>query len=228
MDPKRLGKFIADRRKELGLTQAQLSKKLYVTDKAVSRWERGIGLPDINNIESLAAALDVSLLELMQAQRNDACNISTNEAEMLLLDTIRLSNTHNKPIKYIGNVVLIAFSVIALMTLCVLISDWKIAIFSAGSIIAGLIALSIPIWHITIRQSSGTAVSAISSLGFALLSLTIQFIDIADELHTHDITAIEDTIDGLIIVVLVFTGVTLILNFIMSVFPTRKRPFLKS
>ena len=91
MDPKRLGKFIADRRKELGLTQAQLSKKLYVTDKAVSRWERGIGLPDINNIEALAAALDVSLLELMQAQRNDACNISTNEAEILLLDTIRLS-----------------------------------------------------------------------------------------------------------------------------------------
>lgn len=104
----------------------------------------------------------------------------------------------------------------------------QIAIFSAGSIIAGLIALSIPIWHITIRQSSGTAVSAISSLGFALLSLTIQFIDIADELHTHDITALEDTIGGLIIVVLVFTGVTLILNFIMSVFPTRKRPFLKS
>lgn len=123
MDPKRLGKFIADRRKELGLTQAQLSKKLYVTDKAVSRWERGIGLPDINNIEALAAALDVSLLELMQAQRNDACNISTNEAEILLLDTIRLSNTHNKPIRYIGNVVLIAFSVIAAMTLCVLISN---------------------------------------------------------------------------------------------------------
>ena len=41
MDAQRMGSFIAQRRKELGLTQAELAEKLHVTDKAVSRWERG-------------------------------------------------------------------------------------------------------------------------------------------------------------------------------------------
>lgn len=51
MDAKQLGPFIAERRKELGMTQTHLAKKLHVTDKAVSRWERGVGLPDINSIK---------------------------------------------------------------------------------------------------------------------------------------------------------------------------------
>jgi len=69
MDAKKLGAFIAQRRKELNLTQADLAEKLHVTDKAVSRWERGLGLPDINTIEPLALALEVSLAEVMKAER---------------------------------------------------------------------------------------------------------------------------------------------------------------
>ena len=42
MDAKKIGSFIADQRKALGLTQAGLAGKLHVTDKAVSRWERGV------------------------------------------------------------------------------------------------------------------------------------------------------------------------------------------
>ena len=64
MDAKKLGQFIADRRKTLGYTQADLAEKLHVTDKAVSRWERGLGLPDINTIEPLSNALNVSILKL--------------------------------------------------------------------------------------------------------------------------------------------------------------------
>lgn len=44
MDAQKLGKFIADQRKGLGLTQADLAEKLHVTDKAISRWERGSSL----------------------------------------------------------------------------------------------------------------------------------------------------------------------------------------
>lgn len=58
MDNQKLGIFITELRKEKGLTQAQLAQKLNVTDKAVSKWERGVGFPDIKLLEPLADVLD--------------------------------------------------------------------------------------------------------------------------------------------------------------------------
>ena len=69
MDPQEFGVFVQARRKELGMTQSDLAEKLQVTAKAVSRWERGVGFPDIHLLEPLAAALEISLIELMQSQR---------------------------------------------------------------------------------------------------------------------------------------------------------------
>lgn len=68
MDAKKFGVFILQRRKEQHMTQAELAGKIGVTDKAVSRWERGLGFPDINTMEPLADALEVSLLELMRSE----------------------------------------------------------------------------------------------------------------------------------------------------------------
>lgn len=67
MDAKTFGAFLADTRRERGMTQAELAELIHVTDKAVSRWERGIGFPDINTLEPLADALGVSLSQLMHA-----------------------------------------------------------------------------------------------------------------------------------------------------------------
>lgn len=67
MDAEKFGSFIAKSRKEKNMTQAELAIKIKVTDKAVSRWERGLGFPDINNLEPLAEALEVSVLELMKS-----------------------------------------------------------------------------------------------------------------------------------------------------------------
>ena len=69
MDAHKFGAFVAQCRKERNMTQAELASKIQVTDKAVSRWERGIGFPDINTIEPLASALEVSVLELMKSER---------------------------------------------------------------------------------------------------------------------------------------------------------------
>ena len=92
MDAQKLGSFIATQRKELGLTQSDLAEKLHVTDKAISRWERGVGLPDINTIEPLATALNVSVLEVMKAElvvdaisEQDTTNVIKNVFELVYL-----------------------------------------------------------------------------------------------------------------------------------------------
>ena len=59
-----------ERRKQLGMTQAELAEKINVTDKAVSRWERGLGFPDINTLEPLADALGIEVVELMRSEIN--------------------------------------------------------------------------------------------------------------------------------------------------------------
>jgi len=69
MNPQIFGAFIQERRKELGLTQSELAEKLYVTPKAVSRWERGVGFPDVRLLEPLADALGLTVIELMQSQK---------------------------------------------------------------------------------------------------------------------------------------------------------------
>lgn len=66
MEAKELGEYIAQKRKEKQITQKELAKRLNVTDKAVSRWERGLGFPDINTLELLANALEITLTELMR------------------------------------------------------------------------------------------------------------------------------------------------------------------
>lgn len=65
MDAKATGALIAGRRKELGLSQAELAERLHVTDKAVSRWETGRGMPAIDSLEPLAEALSLTVSELL-------------------------------------------------------------------------------------------------------------------------------------------------------------------
>lgn len=69
MDAQKFGTFIAQCRKEKHMTQTELAKKLMITDKAVSRWERGKGFPDISLLLPLASALDLSLTELMCSEK---------------------------------------------------------------------------------------------------------------------------------------------------------------
>ena len=88
MDAQKFGAFIAEMRKARGLTQAALAAQLHVTDKAVSRWERGLGFPDINTMEPLAAALGVTVLELMRSERLPEGAVSNEEASEAITDTL--------------------------------------------------------------------------------------------------------------------------------------------
>ena len=71
MNYEKIGKFIAELRKEQKMTQKDLANKLFITDSAISKWERGFGCPDISLIEDLSKALGVSVNEILAGERID-------------------------------------------------------------------------------------------------------------------------------------------------------------
>lgn len=74
-----IGKFILELRKEKGLTQKELGEKLFVTDKAVSKWERGLSLPDITILPKLAKILDVEVADILVGQKGSNKDINIKE-----------------------------------------------------------------------------------------------------------------------------------------------------
>ena len=126
MDAKIFGAFIAECRKEKKMTQADLAMKLNVTDKAVSRWERGIGFPDINTIEPLASALEISVLELMKSERIISNKVTKEEATGVLTDTLNVVKLQRRQER---KNVLFILGVIAVVVIGVLFFDsieWQI------------------------------------------------------------------------------------------------------
>lgn len=69
MDNLKTGAFIKSCRKEKKMTQKELADRLHVTDRAVSKWERGLSAPDIALLEPLASALGVTIVELLSRER---------------------------------------------------------------------------------------------------------------------------------------------------------------
>lgn len=98
MDAHKFGAFIAENRKIKNMTQAELAVKLQVTDKAVSRWERGLGFPDINTIEPLAAALDLSIRELMKSEKITTENKEISESQVMEMmdDAIKMEKENQR------------------------------------------------------------------------------------------------------------------------------------
>lgn len=75
MDLIKIGKYIAEKRKALGLTQKQLAEKLNMSDKSVSKWERGICLPDVSIYMELCSILRISINEFLTGEDIGAENV---------------------------------------------------------------------------------------------------------------------------------------------------------
>lgn len=92
IDRDRFGAFVAALRRERGMTQKDLAGRLAVTDKAVSKWERGQGLPDVTLLIPLAQALGVTVTELLECRRMEPeTPVSVQDAETLVRRVIDLS-----------------------------------------------------------------------------------------------------------------------------------------
>lgn len=93
IDNQRFGQFVSQLRKEQGLTQRQLAEQLSISDKAVSKWERGLSLPDIALLLPLAELLGVSALELLKGERlPENSTFSMADVENMMRETLRLSD----------------------------------------------------------------------------------------------------------------------------------------
>ena len=68
MDQIKIGKFIQEKRKEKGITQSELAEKLYITDRAISKWENGICMPDVDNINELCKILNITINDLFSGE----------------------------------------------------------------------------------------------------------------------------------------------------------------
>ena len=130
MDQLKIGKFIAECRKQKQLTQLQLADKLGITDKAISKWERGIAMPDTSIMLELCDILCISVNELLNGEMINMEN-SNEKNEQLLLDMAKELETKNKTIWS---------------------SMWAIMIVSMTALIAGIfiVAFLIPegIWQL--------------------------------------------------------------------------------
>jgi len=71
MDIQATGQLIAQARRDKGLTQKQLAQQLNLSDRTISRWERGVGFPDISLLEPLSNALDIPVLDLLRGERQE-------------------------------------------------------------------------------------------------------------------------------------------------------------
>lgn len=109
MNKEKFGEFVCKLRKEKGMTQEDLGNKLHLTNKAISKWERGLSFPDICILQEIAKALDVSVLELLNGERNTEASISSDVANRIIEDTVKHSG---QLIKKVRRKVTIAISLI--------------------------------------------------------------------------------------------------------------------
>ena len=108
MNNEKTGVLIAAIRKEKGLTQEQLGEKLYVTGKAVSKWERGDSAPGIDLLEPLARELDITVTELLAGERVPQEDLPV-KSEEIIIETVRQERLNRKRFLFVCVAILLLF-----------------------------------------------------------------------------------------------------------------------
>ena len=106
MDLIKIGKYIASKRKSLGMTQKQLAEKLGMSDKSVSKWERGVCLPDVSVYKELCSILGISLNEFL-AGEDIAQENMIQKSETNIIEVIRDNINKQKCLKVMKCIVLV-------------------------------------------------------------------------------------------------------------------------
>ncbi len=138
MDQIKIGRFIAERRKLRNLTQMQLAEKLGITDRAISKWETGKGMPDASLMLDLCAELQISVNELLCGEVIEMTNYN-EKAEKQLLEMAKEKEKKDKQLLHIE--IFIGILVTIILLACVFVASfvqmdavWRILLIVAGFI----------------------------------------------------------------------------------------------
>ena len=127
MDLYKIGKFIADCRKNNNLTQTQLAEKLHVTDRAVSKWECGKSMPDSSIMLELCSILNISVNELLTGEKISMEDYN-KQAENNLIEMKKQKELADKRLLNL-EIVLGSLGVIFLLSMCLITAYTEIALW---------------------------------------------------------------------------------------------------
>lgn len=139
MDQIKIGRFIAERRKKVGLTQAQLAEKMNITDRAVSKWETGKAMPDSSIMLELCDVLEITVNDLLTGEVITMEN-NSKEMEKNLLELVRQKEEADKRLLNVeiilGVTTMIpAFALIMIGALAPLTTVWRILMIVLGFVV---------------------------------------------------------------------------------------------
>ena len=135
MDLIKIGKFISTKRKEKKLTQEELAEKLYITDRAVSKWERGLSLPDADKMLDLCNILDINVNELLIGEEN--MKDEKKKTEELLIELAKQDELKNK--RLIIDMWVMTITAFIFYTALIIISS---ILLKEGPVLATIICIS--------------------------------------------------------------------------------------
>lgn len=135
MDNIQIGRLIYDKRKELGLTQAELAERLQITNKAVSKWENGDGMPDVNLLTPLAKELGLTVDELLNGEEKCPVAEFQNIEKADVYESPLCKNTFDTDLKDIViGIILCSFALLR----CLTAFSSMVSIFAHGVISANV------------------------------------------------------------------------------------------
>lgn len=155
MDQIKIGNFIKQKRKEKNITQNELSQKLNITNRAISKWENGICMPDSGIIPELCEILDITINDLFSGEVVDMKD-SENQLEKNLLEMIKQKEENDRKLfrMEILMVILCVLPLVISMTIVLVIplEEWVEGIIIGTSLIPLLIATP---FALRIEQTTG-------------------------------------------------------------------------
>ena len=155
MDQVKIGKFIAERRKDVNLTQAQLAEKLCITDRAVSKWERGLTMPDSSIMLELCTILKITVNDLLSGEVVSMENYN-QEMENKLIEIIKEKERADKRLLrmeiVLGVCCIVPLIICMVVALVLPLEEWKQILIVLSGLIPLLIATP---FALKIEQKAG-------------------------------------------------------------------------